>query len=570
MRPQPFKRISELLNPTRLSASSFHTALIFLWAILTLFSLGAAPLFDYDETAHAQAAVEMLRDGKWLLPTMNGQSFYEKPAFLFYFMSTSFTLFGENAFAARLPSVLFTLATALYLYYLGRRIGRPIVGSTASLIYLSMLMPALLAHAAILDATLNFWIAVSVLSFFLWRQSGRLRDAILSMLAAGIAVSVKGPVGAVLPFFVIIIDRLAGKDFTNNLHIFPWKWGIPAFFVGALPWYVLVSVVYGFGFLREFILVENFHRFTHSMEGHSGGWYYYLIILIPSTLPWVAWLPWWLKQAITRWTELEELGQISRMSIIWTIVVIMLFSISQTKLPHYISSIYPAMALGISAQWYRQEPERSWIRSATLILLIVCIPLALSLLALPNLYSYIAGMVKHPHAVAILTQDIRPGFWIPAAGAILFASLLVLLWQTRHSPSSTTLTRFILFGFLLQTSLVWSIAPWAGRLMQAQLLNIAATIRTFPPAIRVYSVVNCPSVSFYSGRSYSEVKAGDLEQLASSSTPYLLVARTKSLADISFLPLEVVVRDKDFVLLRNAHAHSVDHLHIPINFGRQF
>src|SRR5512143_280422 len=210
MRPRSFKRIIELLYSTRLSLSSLLAASTVLWLILTLSGLSVAPLFDYDETAHAQTAVEMLRDGKWLLPTMNGQPFYEKPAFLFYFMSASFALFGENAFAARLPSALFTLVTALYLYYVGRRIGRSPLGMTAALIYLSMLMPAVLAHAAILDATLNFWIAVSVMSFFLWRQSGRLRDAVFSMLAAGIAVSVKGPVGAVIPLLAIMLDRLAG------------------------------------------------------------------------------------------------------------------------------------------------------------------------------------------------------------------------------------------------------------------------------------------------------------------------------------------------------------------------
>jgi 4-amino-4-deoxy-L-arabinose transferase-like glycosyltransferase len=556
--PQSFKRKSEPLDPAHLSSASFPAALLFLWAILTLSSLGAAPLFDYDEAAHAQTAAEMLRDGKWLLPAMNGQPFYEKPALLFYFMSASFTLFGQNAFAARLPSALFTLATALYLYYVGLRIRRQIAGTTASLIYVSMFMPALLAHAAIFDATLNFWIAVSVLSFFLWRQSGKLYDAVISMLAAGIAVSVKGPVGAAIPFTVMILDRLASKDFTSSLHAFPWKWAIPAFLAGALPWYALVSVIHGFTFLKEFILVENLQRFTHPMEGHGGGWYYYLLILIPSSLPWVAWVPWWLKQTITRWDKSEELDHISRMCFIWTMVVVILFSISQTKLPHYISSIYPAMALGLSAQLNRQEPGGSWIRAAALILFIVCIPLALLLLALPGLYPYITGVVQHPRAVAILTQDFRPGIWIPAAGAVMFVSLFILLWQTRRSPLNKTLTLFILFGLLLQFSLIWSTAPWAGRLMQEQLLNIAATIRTFPAAEHVYSLVNCPSVSFYSGRSYSKVNAGDLERIAASSAPYLLVVRTSNLADASFRPFKMVLHNKDYVLLRSDQATQRD------------
>jgi len=53
--------------------------------------------------------------------------------------------------------------------------------------------------------------------------------------------------------------------------------------------------------------------------------------------------------------------------------------------------------------------------------------------------------------------------------------------------------------------------------------------------------------------------AGGLEQLASSSTPYVLIARMKGLADLSFLPLEAVVRDKEYVLLRSARERSIDH-----------
>ncbi|HSB34724.1 MAG TPA: hypothetical protein VLG39_09725, partial [Nitrospirota bacterium] len=251
-----------------------------------------------------------------------------------------------------------------------------------------------------------------------------------------------------------------------------------------------------------------------------------------------------------------ELGRMSRVSLIWTMAVIALFSLSQTKLPHYISSIYPAMALGISAQWHRKEPERSWIRVATLTLVLVCIPLVLALLAMPELYSAVAGRVKHPRAVAILTQGFPPGPWIPAAGAVLFASLLVLLHRARRAAPSTALALFILFGLLLQTALFWSLAPWAGRLMQEQPLEIATAIRAYPHAVPVYSLVNSPSISFYSGRSYREVNAGDLERLASSSAPYLLVARTNSIADISSLPLDAVAREKDFVLLRNTLARD--------------
>ncbi len=249
----------------------WYVFLIVLWAVVTLAGLGIAPLFDYDEASYAQTAIELSHEGKWGLPLLNGQPYYDKPAFIYYCMNASFAIFGRNAFAARLPSMFFTLATALLLLHLGRRLRQPEAGIAAALIYLSMLMPALLAHAAILDASLNFFIAASVLNFFLWQESGRRGDAFIAMLAAGIAVSVKGPVGIVVPALAIVIDRLLAQDFAV-LRRFPWSIGVPAFLLGALPWYALVTIRYGFGFLAQFVVHENLQRFLHPFEGHSGGW----------------------------------------------------------------------------------------------------------------------------------------------------------------------------------------------------------------------------------------------------------------------------------------------------------
>ncbi len=100
-----------------------YIALVLLWAVLTLAGLGIAPLFDYDEASYAETAVEMRNSGSWLLPVLNGQPYYDKPAFVYYCMNASFALFGKNAFAARLPSSLFTLALALLLLHVGRRLG---------------------------------------------------------------------------------------------------------------------------------------------------------------------------------------------------------------------------------------------------------------------------------------------------------------------------------------------------------------------------------------------------------------------------------------------------------------
>ena len=553
----PYVRRQFTILTGKIAAFRAHEAFVFatialLWTFLTLTGLGVAPLFDWDEAAHAQAAAEMMRSGNWLLPTLNGQPFYEKPALLFYFMSACFALFGENAFAARLPSALFTLATALFLRHTGRRLGLPGTGSAAAVIYLSMLIPAMLAHTAILDATLDFWMTVSILSFFLWRHSARQGDALLSAFAAGIAVSVKGPVGAIVPLLVIVLDCLTTRD---RVAAFPWVRGLFVFLAGAAPWYALVTVVHGAGFLKQFILVENVARFEAPMEGHSGGWYYYLLALIPCALPWTAWLPWWTTRVALQWKKEGRPDQLSRLCLVWTLSVVILFSFSGTKLPHYISIVYPALALGIAGQWFKQQPDRPWMHVATFILLILCVPLAAALVSLPELYPRLASAVTHPRALTILSRGPAPGCAIPAAGAVLLAALIVLLTQIRRASGRRMLVLFALFGIVLQTALVWSMAPWAGRLMQGPQLAVADRVRSQPPGEPLFSLVNVPSISFYSGRIPVLVTSFEVRQrLADAPGSYLLLARTEHLPLISTLSLDVVEQSGDVLLLRHVPA----------------
>ncbi len=528
-----------------------YKALILLWAVLTLACLGIVPLFDYDEASYAQTAVELARSGHWLLPSLNNQPYYDKPAFIYYCMNASFALFGRNAFAARLPSALFTLATALLLVHAGRRIDRRDMGLTAGLIFLSMLMPAILGHAAILDAALNFFIAASILYFFLWRVNGRRSDAVIAMLSAGIAVSVKGPVGIVVPALVIGLDWLPGQDLSPGPRRFPWGIAVPAFLLGALPWYALVTISYGFGFLAQFVLRENIQRFLRPFEGHSGGWYYYLLVLIPSSLPWLAWLPWWIKRTLSAWNVKEQADSLSRLCLVWAIAVIALFSLAGTKLPHYTAGIYPAVALGIAAAGDRQQPSSGWSRAVAVATVLFFLPFALMMLLLPVYYPHFAQWITYPRVVEIFSQGGRPFRGIAIGGAVIALALVPLAIFVIRGKGPDVRLLFILFGFVVQTSLIGSLAPLASDLMQKPAMEIAARIRTAPFDEPVYTLVNRPSIAFYSKRTFVDAGRVDLgEQFSKSPAPCLLVAYASQLEELSRLRLEPVAREGSYVLLR--------------------
>src|SRR5262245_58385535 len=55
----------------------------------------------------------MKESGAWLVPTFNGLDYLDKPAFYFKTVALSFSAFGNNETAARVPSSLFAIALVL-------------------------------------------------------------------------------------------------------------------------------------------------------------------------------------------------------------------------------------------------------------------------------------------------------------------------------------------------------------------------------------------------------------------------------------------------------------------------
>ena len=508
--------------------------LILLWAVLTLPSLGLAPLFDYDETIYAQTALDMMRHGEWIVPTANGMQFFEKPPFTYYLMDLSFVIFGENSFAARLPSAMFTLFTALLLFRFGNRIHSASFGLSAALIFMTMLETGVLAHAAILDAVLNFFIAASLLYYFLWRQFGEYRHALIAAAMMGAAVSIKGPIGVVIPVFIIMVDRLLARDLFATLRDIPWLPCIGLFLLTATPWYLMILFLHGPAFLYEFIVVHNIGRAMNPMQGHGGGWHYYIVVFIASVLPWLAWFIWSCKQTWLERDSNDTLITIAKLGLIWTFIVIVLLTFAQTKLPHYISAIYPGTALVIAAVLFHFGNREHVSKSIYLGSAILLLPIALLLTLLPTIYPQLTEMVHHPRAVAIVTQDILPPLWISYLGGLLLATVLWLAWHVRK-PAGSHVFRFTIVGIALQSALLIGVGTFAGNLAQAPTMKIAERVKQLPEDMPIYSFnLNAPSVSFYSQRSY-QIILGNGRELKSLETPHAVIMRSEAYQSLPYL-----------------------------------
>ena len=489
-------------------------------AALALFaSLHTAPLFDLDETIYAEAAREMLARGAWFAPTVHGAPFLEKPPAGYWPWMLSFAVFGVNAFAARLPSALATLLTAWLLARTLARLADRRTGLLAALVFLAFLQVQVLARAAIFDPWLNLCIAGALLSYARFLAFARQRDLVWGAFFAGLGVAVKGPVGLAIPLGVIVLERVLAAGPAGVAGVVPrlLRPGVvAAFLLAAVPPYLGVWLAQGADFFRDFFLRHNLERAAGAMQGHAGGWHYYLVVVLAGGIPFSPLLPPALAEAWRRRRGTDHEALLLRLALAWLAFVVVLFTFVATKLPHYVSSIWPAAAILLALAWPRRQ---AWARAGALLAGVLGLGMAL----LVPLWPRLAAWAHHPRARAALADAAPPDATLVAWGAFVLG---MALWAgLRPRPA-----RLAALGLALGLAVAAGLAPVVARVQQGPLLAIAADARTLPAHVPLFSfALEAPSVALY-GRDYRIVQ--DARALAGVRPPLALFLRAGRRKDL--------------------------------------
>jgi 4-amino-4-deoxy-L-arabinose transferase-like glycosyltransferase len=308
-----------------------------------LFSnLGGAALFEPDEGRNAEVAREILLLKDWITPHYDFIPRLDKPIVFFDLVALSYKLFGVSEWSARLPSVLAALA-CLFLTY---RFARSVFGSWAALWSALILLTSIeffaLSRVVILDMLLTCFLTAALYCFFLGQRGlgrGQRKIKFFLMYAAmGAATLIKGPIGFLLPTTVIFLYLFIEKRWMLLRHM-ELPFGVPLFIIIAASWYVLAELRNP-GYLRHFLWEENVMRFTTKQFQRGGPWYYFLGILTTGFFPWSALLPTALAESWKHSLKRQYL-----FLILWIVAPLAFFSLSSSKLPHYILPIYPALAI---------------------------------------------------------------------------------------------------------------------------------------------------------------------------------------------------------------------------------
>ena len=351
------------MHPSRKIILTLAGLWLLLYASFTLFS---PPLLDDADSVHAEVAREMVARHDWITLYANGIRYLEKAPLMYWSMAASFTLFGPQDWAARLPLAIATLALLLVVYATGRRLfASDTAGFYAALILLTSFGIFIYTRIIIPDVIVCLWLSLAMLLFWISLGQAQPSRATAWGFAAACALNVlsKGLIGVVFPLAIVIIFLLLNRNLGHLRRWHPFS-SLLVFLLIALPWHIAAGIanpsqgnpggtmpaagnVHGFFwfyFVNEQVLRYLNRRVPRDYD------------TVPLLLFWgllAVWLMPWIAFVIKAIVPVRK-DQAWRLLGIWAAVVMVFFSFS-TRQEYYALPALPPLALMIGGWLAREE-----------------------------------------------------------------------------------------------------------------------------------------------------------------------------------------------------------------------
>lgn len=326
------------------------TLICFLLCILFFGTNGVRPLGNPDEGRYSEIPREMLEDGSWVSPRVNGVLYFDKPPLFYWLQALALKVGGLNEKAARFWPAAFALAGCLGVYVAGRRLYNRSVGLISVAILSTSLMYFSISQLVVIDMAVSVFITFALLTFLvaISEERGPLRrNLILAFyIWSALAVLTKGLIGVLIPVAIIGVWLLITQRWKK---LFPCYlgWGILVFMLIAGPWHFLAWQQHS-EFAWYYFVHEHFLRFMEEGHGRNKPIWFFFVYGAVGLIPWLGFLPGTLFDLLkTRWRKNEQ-RETTLFLVIWIIFVIGFFSASSSKLIPYILPIFPALSLLIA------------------------------------------------------------------------------------------------------------------------------------------------------------------------------------------------------------------------------
>ena len=530
------------------------------------------PLMTPDEFRYAEIPREMIERADFITPKLLDVRYFEKTPMGYWFTAASFKIFGQNAFALRLIPVLGAVGGAFLLWWWCRR--RKYASETAlnaAFLYLAGGMTWLLGTFATLDSLFAMWTTATLVCFALIMESRDLKERLLLMVAAGIALGcgflTKGFLAYALPGVSVAFYLLWQKRWKEFI-ILPW---IPLA-VSALviaPWAIAIHKAEP-DYWHYFVVYEHFQRFTDSASGqHAAPFWllfpFLLVGLFPAAFPVLTGMARLKKNCFQElWNSPE-----ARFALTSLVLPVLFLSISDGKLPTYVLPCFaPAAMLGAlvldKTDSDKCPPKMRQLTTVTSLIFIVIGSAAL-----------LGGLFYLPWGTGFVpTLSLQIAVWAPflttAALGMIISGTIFFIYRRSKLPEPGSY--FMLYAVAMMIC-VWFLPGFTAyyKMPEYELLDIASQLsaeKIDRPRIMTYpKIVHAAAWCFKDSsiqliNSAGEMEYGHKSAIAHGERP--LVLSYKELQEKISAPdrkegILIILRKKD-----------VERLNKYIPAGRQF
>ncbi len=319
------------------------------------------PLIDRDEPRFAEAAREMRERADFIVPYFNNQFRFDKPPLTYWFQIASYRVFGENDFAARFPTAVAAALVALVLFSWGKRMRDEKVGWWAAIIFTLSLQSFIHGKAAVADMWLvlfvtgGHWAGWELLKANTEHRTSNIEHRTwfwwIFYISLAFAFLAKGPIGWTPLLTVAIAQRFHRQE--HFAARFKFVRGLLLMLALVCLWGIPALVRTHGEFFRVGIGKHVVERSVATMEGHgaSSVWMYlallpfYFLTVFASFFPWSIKLP-------ALWKSLRaHRDGTDQFLLAGALVVFGIFTLVQTKLPHYTLPAFPLLALLVARRF---------------------------------------------------------------------------------------------------------------------------------------------------------------------------------------------------------------------------
>ncbi|MDO5615841.1 MAG: glycosyltransferase family 39 protein [Cruoricaptor ignavus] len=426
------------------------TQILFLYiGFSVVYVLGLlVPLMQNDSAQHASMAMRMALNNDFLNLYKGENPYLDKPHMHFWLSAISMKLFGINHIAYRIPALLCIVLGAFSTKKLADLLyPKNYIGDLAALIFLSAQTIILSAHDVRTDAVLTGFVIFGIWQFTKFIKTQSWLSAALAGLGAAVAFSSKGLMPVVIIGFSVFSYLLYSREWWRFFNL---KLLISAFifFVGISP--VLYAYHHQFGEegIRFILFGQSVDRLTATgFEKTSPDYFFFFHTLLWAFLPFslLFYLGVFARSKFFIQNKFKKIEGKEFLTLGGFWLVMLVFSTSQFKLPHYLNGLMAVLAV-LTASYLQElflNQDKKKIKILWLVQLVVItasvVGVILLIIAFTGLYNPILLFVTVLGFVFLFLNIIRKDslFTKYALVSLWFAVAVNLFLNTQFYPVLT-------------------------------------------------------------------------------------------------------------------------------------